>query len=239
MLLILAVFFVSCSPRQSLSSLEPAAEFERAKSFFDNKKYNQAIEAFERVLFYHPSSEFVDDAQYWLARTYLAQKDYDQAIVEFDYLVRNFPNTPQLADAYFYRAKAYLLGAPNYDKDLTDLKNAIRLFDEFLTRFPNSEYTDDARQEILMARNRLAKKELENGKLYEKLSEPEAAQLYYAYIMNNYPETESANEARYRSARIYEQSGQVEKAIELYKELLDSDDWQKEASRHIEDLEGS
>jgi outer membrane protein assembly factor BamD len=239
MTLAITVLFVSCAVRQSLTPLEPAAEFERAKSFFDNKKYNQAIEAFERILFYHPSSEYVDDAQYWLARTYLAQKDYDQAIIEFDYLVRNFPNTPQLEDAYFYRAKAYLASAPSYEKDLSDLKDAIRFFDEFLTRFPNSKYTDDARQEILIARNLLAKKELESGKLYEKMREPGAAQLYYSHIVNNYPETESAGEASYRSARIYEKQGQTEKALELYRKLLDDDNWQKKAATRIEDLQGS
>jgi TolA-binding protein len=99
--------------RQTLTPLEPAAEFERAMSFFNNRKYDQAIDAFERILFYHPSSEFVDDAQYWLARTYLEKKDYSQAIVEFDYLVRNFPSSTQLEDAYFYRAKAYIESAPS------------------------------------------------------------------------------------------------------------------------------
>jgi outer membrane protein assembly factor BamD len=225
--------------RQTLTPLEPAAEFERAMSFFNNRKYDQAIDAFERILFYHPSSEFVDDAQYWLARTYLEKKDYSQAIVEFDYLVRNFPSSTQLEDAYFYRAKAYIESAPSYEKDLSDLKKAIRLYDEFITRYPNSKYTEDVRHEILAARNLLAKKELENGKLYEKLNEKGAALLYYKYIMNTYSETASAGEARYRSAQIHEKRGENEKALELYKELLDDEKWEKPAAKRIAELEGS
>jgi outer membrane protein assembly factor BamD len=236
-LLIFVLTFISCATRQTLTALEPAAEFERAISFFDNRKYDQAIQGFERILFYHPSSEFVDDAQYWLGRTYLEQKEYDQAIIEFDYLIRNFPKSTQLEDAYFHRARAHLLDAPSHEKDLSDLKIAIRLLDEFLTRFPNSEHTDDVRKEILSARDRLAKKELENGKLYEKLKEMTAALLYYEYIMNNYPETESAGEARYRSAQIYEKRGETQKALELYKELLDDAQWQDDAAKHIADLE--
>jgi outer membrane protein assembly factor BamD len=235
--LFIALVFVSCATRQTLTTLEPAAEFERAKSFFEQKKYDLAIEAFERILFYHASSEFVDDAQYWLGRTYLERKEYDQAIVEFDYLIRNFPKSTQLEEAYFYRAKAHLLAAPSYYKDLSDLKKAVRLFDEFLTRYPNSQFTADVRQEILSARNRLAKKELENGKLYEKLKELDAALLYYKYIIDNYPETESAGEAKYRSAQIYEKKGEVETSLGLYKELLDDDKWQDEAAKRIADLE--
>jgi len=231
------IFFVSCAVRETLTPLEPVEDFERAMSLYDKKKYDKAVEAFERILFYHPSSEYVDDAQYWLGRTYLERKDYDQAIVEFDYLIRHFPNSIQLEDAFFYRAKAHLLGAPSYEKDLSNLRNAIRFFDEFLTRFPNSKHTDDIRKEILTARNRLAKKELENGKLYGKMKEPEAALLYYEYIIDNYPETESAGEARYRGALIYEKSGRIEKALELYRELLEDTQWHGQAAKRIADLE--
>jgi outer membrane protein assembly factor BamD len=238
-LIFLAVFalIVSCAVRETLTPLEPAEEFERAMSLYNNKKFDKAVEAFERILFYYPSSEYVDDAQYWLGRTYVERKEYDQAIVEFDYLIRHFPNSTQLEDAFFYRAKAHLLGTPNYEKDLSNLKKAIRFFDEFLTRFPNSTYTDDVRKEILTARNQLAKKELENGRLYEKLKEPEAALLYYGYIMNNYPETQSAGEARYRGALIHEKSGRTEEALELYRELLEDKQWHAEAAKRIANLE--
>ncbi|UCF69947.1 MAG: outer membrane protein assembly factor BamD [candidate division WOR-3 bacterium] len=231
------VLTLSCAPRETLTPLEPAEEFQRARSLYDAKKYESAVAAFERILFYHPSSEFVDDAQYWLGRTYLERKEYDQAIVEFDYLLRHFPNSPQLEEAFFYRAKAHLLAAPDYEKDLGNLRKAIRVFDEFLTRYPNSEHTEEVRKEILTARNRLAKKELENGKLYEKLKEPEAALLYYEYIMSNYPETESAAEAAYRAAQIHEKQDQVGAALELYKGLLDDDRWREEASERIAELE--
>lgn len=236
-LLIFVLIVLSCAARETLVPLEPVDEYERAMSLFEEKKYQKAAEAFERILFYHPSSEYIDDAQYWLSRAYLEIKDYDQAVIEFNYLIRNFPNSPLLEQAHFYRAKANLLAAPSYEKDLSDLKSAIQLFDEFLTRYPNSEHTDEARKEILNARNLLAKKELENGKLYEKLKEPEAALLYYEYIRNNYPETESAGEATYRRARILEREGNFEEALELYKELLDSESWEKKAADRIADLE--
>jgi outer membrane protein assembly factor BamD len=236
-LLVIATMVLSCAAREATVPLEARDEFERAMSLFDNKSYQKAAEAFERILFYHPSSEYVDDAQYWLARSYLEAKTYDQAIIEFDYLIRNFPNSTLLEPAYFYRTRAYLLSAPSYEKDVSDLKLAIQLFDEFLTRFPNSEHADAAREEILTARNLLAKKELENGKLYEKLNEPEAALLYYQYIKDNYPETESAGEAIYRSASIHEKNGRFEEALELYRELLEDDNWRDKAAEHIAELE--
>lgn len=235
--LTLALLLISCASRQTMAPLEADAEFERGQSFFENKKYNKALESFERILFYHPSSAYVDDAQYWLGRTYLAKKEYAQAIAEFDYLIRNFPRSDQLEEAYFYRAKAYVDGAPGHEKDLSDLERAIRYFDEFLTQYPNSKHTENVRKEILAARNLLAKKELESGKLYEKLKEPNAAIYYYKYILERYPETQSASEAKYRSARIHEKYGREEQALKLYRELLDDTDWGADAAKRIKDLE--
>ncbi len=226
---------LSCSTKQTLPPLDPDDEFERALGFFENKKLRQAAEAFERILFYHPSSEYVDDAQYWLARTYFEKREYDQAISEFDYLIKNFATSGFLEEAYLYRAKSYFLKAPSYEKDPTEINNAISLFDQFLTKFPNSKFTDEIRDMILSARNKLAKKEVENGKLYIKLSEPDAALLYFEYVIENYPETEVSNEAKYLAATLYENKDK-EKALKLYDELLSEEYWAEKVEKRIEKI---
>jgi outer membrane protein assembly factor BamD len=235
--LTLLVLLASCAVRETVAPLEPAAEFQRAMSLHESGKYAKAIESLERILFNFPSSEYVDDAQYWLGRAHLELKAYDQAIVEFDYLIRHFSNSPLLEDAFFYRARAYRLAAPDYDKDPGNINRAIRLFDEFLTRYPNSRYTDEVKNEILNARDLLARKELENGKIYEKLKETDAAMLYYEYVIDNYPETKSADEARYRRARLSEEKGLIDDALVTYRELIDDERWGELAARRIAELE--
>ncbi len=234
----LLIFFIILCSRQALAPLAPDDEFERASEFLKKRKYDMAIQAFERIIFYHAGSEYVDDAQFYLGRAYLEKKDYNQAIVEFDYLIKNFPNSPYLEEAYLLRARASLLKSPGYDKDQTETKEAIGLFDEFLTRFPNSRFTEEVRGYILSARDRLARKELENGKLYIKLKEPKSAMLYFKYIIENYPETSSANEAKYQLALIYEKNNQLEEALNLYKELREDTNWRERAERRIKKIEG-
>ncbi len=230
------MIFVSCA-RQTLVLLEPEDELERAMGFFNNKKYDGAIQSFERIIFYYATSEFVDDAQFYLARSYFEKKDYSQAITEFEYLIKNFPNTPFIEEAYLYRAKAYFFRTPGYDRDQTETKEAIGLFDEFLTKFPNSKFAEEVKRYILSARNRLAKKELENGKLYLKLKEMKAAELYFNYVLENFPETACANEAKYNLALVYEKIGKTDEALRLYKELLEESSWQKKAEKSIKKLE--
>lgn len=231
----LLIMFFSCS-KQVLAPLEPEDEFERAMDFFNNKKYALAIQSFEKIIFYHVSTEFVDDAQFYLAKAYFEKKDYNQAITEFEYLIKNFPNTPFLEQSYLLRAKAYFLKAPGYEKDQTETQEAISLLDDFLTRFPVSSFSDTAKALILQARNRLAKKELESGRLYLKMKEYDSAILYFKYVIENYPETPSANESKFLLAQIYEKIGRKEEATQLYKELLDSSMWKHKAEAKIKKL---
>jgi len=235
--LFVACFMLMSCTRQVLAPLEPDDEFERAMSFFDKKKYASAAQSFERIIFYHPSSEYVDDAQYWLARTYFAEKDYAQSIIEFEYLINNFSNSEFSEDAYLYRAKSYLFDTPSYDRDQTKLNQAINLFDDFLTRFPNSQHSNEVKELILTGRNRLAQKEVVNGKLYIKLNKPEAALIYFNYVVETYPETKAASEAKYCTAQLYEKKGGSEEALNLYKELLGDNDWQKKAEERIAEIE--
>ena len=229
---------LSCGSKRQLTPLAPEDEFERAMYYYENRKINDAIQAFERILFYHPSSEFVDDAQYWLAMTYFENKEYDQAITEFDYLIRNFPRSAFLEQAYLHRAKAHLHKAPHYSKDPTELNRAIRLLDQFLTQFPNSPQTNEIRNLILEARGRLARKELENGKLYDRIGKEDAALLYFNYVLTTYPEADVSAEAAYRAATIYEKRKQYEQALNLLRALREEEAWKEKAETKIKEIEG-
>ncbi|OPX17420.1 hypothetical protein BXT86_06605 [candidate division WOR-3 bacterium 4484_100] len=234
--LVFFLFSIFCGTKNIVTPLAPGDEFERALSYFENKRYDQAISSFERIILYHPSSEYVDDAQFWLGCSYFEKKDYEQAIVEFDYLINNFPNTSFLEQALLFRAKAYFLKAPNYDKDISEVKRAIEQFDEFIRQFPNSKYIEEVRGLILKARTRLARKEFENGRLYIKLGKPKSALLYFNYVIKNYPETEVSNEAKFEAAKLYQKMDDKENALRLYQELLENDIWKERAAKRIETL---
>lgn len=233
----MAVFF-ACT-KQVLAPLDAEDEYNRAMSNYRDKKYDRALQGFERVIFYHASSEYVDDAQYWLAHSYYAKKDYAQAIIEFDYIIRNFPASPFLEEAYLNRAKSYLASSPGYDKDQTETREAIGYLDEFLTRFPNSANAEEAKNLILAARNKLARKELESGRLYLRMQEPAAAAIYLQYVIDNFPETGFVSEARFLLAGIYENRKDTAAAIALYQELLADSSWKAVAEKKIKLLEST
>src|SRR5437762_461958 len=64
----------------------------------------------------------------------------------------------------------YLIGASYFDqipdvtRDQSRTEKAIQALDELNRKYPNSEYSADARKKIEMARDQLAAKEMETGR---------------------------------------------------------------------------
>ncbi|WP_295386216.1 tol-pal system protein YbgF [uncultured Thiodictyon sp.] len=63
------------------------------------RKYPDAVTAFNDLLRRYPQGQYADNARYWLAETYYAQHNYPAALAEFDRLVQLNPGSTRLAAA--------------------------------------------------------------------------------------------------------------------------------------------
>ena len=63
------------------------------------RKYPQAVDAFNDVLRRYPQGQYTDNARYWLAETYYVQRNYPAALAEFDRLVQLNPGSSKLPGA--------------------------------------------------------------------------------------------------------------------------------------------
>ena len=66
-----------------------SVEFETAKSFYFNQKYDEAIVAFKRYQSEYPSSPFEDDVNYYLGESYYRAEKYEDAIRQLLPVARN------------------------------------------------------------------------------------------------------------------------------------------------------
>ena len=66
----------------------------------------------------------------------------------------------------------------------------------FIEDFPESDLVKDAEKAIDDLRNKLAEKDFEVGRLYLKLEEYESAIIYFRSVLNNYYDTDIADNAR-------------------------------------------
>jgi len=79
----------------------PEAEkalYDRAFQSLKDLKYADAAEQFQIFLGQYPSSDYSDNAQYWLGESYYVTRNYDIALEAFQGLLNYYPDSPKIAD---------------------------------------------------------------------------------------------------------------------------------------------
>ena len=75
------------------------ADYDTALAILREGRYAEATQAFNGFLAKYPSSEYADNASYWLGETYYVNRDFKGALAAFKGLVDNYPNSSKASDS--------------------------------------------------------------------------------------------------------------------------------------------
>ena len=75
------------------------ADYDTALAILREGRYEEATQAFNAFLAKYPSSEYADNASYWLGETYYVNRDFNGALGAFQGLVDGYPNSPKASDS--------------------------------------------------------------------------------------------------------------------------------------------
>lgn len=224
-LLLAAFIFMAgisgCGSRPTLANLTAQELFEHGKTEFQKEHYLNAIEYFQAIVYNYPGESIVDTAQYHLALSYYSAKEYELAQVEFNRLVLNYPSSVYFQHALFMKAASFYEGTPrHYGLDQSKLETAIKQFEDFIIDFPEAELIDRAREYLLSARTRMAKKYYNSAVVYNRMNAFEAAGIYYQKVVDDYTDTEFGPLATYYVAEMDFKRRHYDKALEGYEGFL-------------------
>lgn len=194
--------FVSCSGKQ-VDENDPAALFQEAEEDVSNDHYQIAIDKFRSIKNKFPYSKFSVDAQLRIADVYFLQESFAEAAIAYESFKDLHPKHEKVAYALFRIGKSYYNDIPStVARDLSPAQKSLEAFNEFLNKFPNSPESEEARKAVVSIRSTLAEKELYIANFYYRQSEYEAARRRYSKILNLYPDTPSAVEAKERAQKM-------------------------------------
>jgi len=91
---------VTQSPASSVSEQE-RGQYNAAFKLLSpaEKRYPEAIKAFQAFLQQYPESALADNAQYWLAEANYVSQQNDQALLEFEKVITLYPNSSKVSGA--------------------------------------------------------------------------------------------------------------------------------------------
>ncbi len=173
---------------------------------------NRAATLFKEVERQHPYSEFSPKSQISAAFAYYQELKYDDAVLLLDRFIRLHPGHDDVAYAYYLRGLCYYEQISDVGRDQDMTRRAQESFEELIRRFPESEYTRDARLKRDLTLDHLAGKEMEIGRYYLQQRHYNASLKRFATVIASYQTTTHVPEALHRVSEIYIALGLPEEA---------------------------
>jgi outer membrane protein assembly factor BamD len=186
--------------------------YNRGVDALQAKRYSAAVTQFENVQQYYPYSTWAANAELMEGFAEYLQHKYDDAIASLDRFIQLHPAHRDIAYAYYLRALCYYEQIEDIRREQKSTMQALAALKEVVNRFPDSAYARDARLKIDLCNDRLAGKEMEIGRFYERQHLYAAALGRFQRVVDLYQTTNHVPEALHRLTEIYLLLGLPEEA---------------------------
>jgi outer membrane protein assembly factor BamD len=228
MRIILAVFLIlTLAACNSLSDSEGAAKnqsaeelYTAAKQKLDDKAYDGAIKKYEMLQARYPYGRYAQQALLEMGYAYYKQREPDPAISAADRFIKQFPNNSHVDYAYYLKGLASFTGdagiinsidsGSSSDRDPQLSQDSFNAFKELITRFPDSQYTPDAKIRMQFLANQMSRHDLHIASYYLRRGANIAALNRAQDVLKQYPNSPSSREALLIMVRAYDAMGMTE-----------------------------
>ncbi len=179
----------------------------------DNRHdYKAASKKFEEVERQHPYSDWARKALIMVAYARYEAKDYDESISAARRFVTLHPGSSDAPYAQFLIGSSYYEQIPDISRDQGRTEKAIAALDEVSRKYPDSEYAQNAKHKIEIARDQLAGKEMQTGRYYLNRKDFGGAINRFKIVVTQFQTTRHVEEALERLTEAYLALGVVNEA---------------------------
>jgi outer membrane protein assembly factor BamD len=192
---------------------EPAdVLYNQALANMNAGRLEEASKKFEAVDKQHPYSEFARKSMVMGAFANYRQGNYEEAIGSAKRYLTLYPTTPDAAYAQYIIGLSYYRQIKDVTQDQKEARQTLQVMQDLVTRWPDSEYVEDAKAKIRFANDQLAGKEMQIGRYYLERREYIAAIKRFRTVVENYSNTRHVEEALSRLTEAYYAMGLTDEA---------------------------
>lgn len=200
-----------------------------AKVALKKGEYASAAKRLEAIESMYPFSDYTESSQMDLIYAYYKNEDYPSAAATAERFIHLYPRAHNVDYAY------YLKGLANFQqtrgvfakmipldeswRDPGTQNQAYADFGVLIQKFPNSKYKANSLQRMIYLRNMFAQHELNVSKYYFKRKMYVAAIERSSYLVKNYPQAPSSQQAlviMYKSNKILGLNKAADEALAVY-----------------------
>jgi len=230
--ILIILISTSCSKfRKIEKSQDWRVKYEAGLNYYAKKDYYRASVLFEQILPIVRGLPEGEKVQFSLAYCQFYDKLYLLASEQFRTFYETYGRSTMAEEARYMFAYSLFKSSPNANLDQSSSIEAMAAMQEFLNRYPNSQFRDQAIGVIIDTQNKLEKKGFDNAYQYYRMRSYKAAVVALNNFNNNFPDSDYIEESsyliivsEYRLAlqSIYSKQQERYKAVvEHYKEFVD------------------
>jgi outer membrane protein assembly factor BamD (BamD/ComL family) len=145
----------------------------------------RTVGLYEKIVKNGPYSEVGQQAQLKIGTAREKQSKFPEAVKAYEQAADRYSDHPKVAsEALFREAWAFRKQALKADYDQSTAGQAIALFTDFMTLYPDDPRSEEARKIILELKTEQARGCFENARFYERNHKWMGAKTYYNEVVN-------------------------------------------------------
>ena len=242
------VFVVGCASASRHQAV-PAGTQEPDKFLFDKgndalkaRKWVTAREYFKQVVETYTQSPFRPDAKLGVGDTYLEEGGADNLVFatnEYREFLSFYPTNHRADYAQFKLGMTHFKQMRAAPRDQTETRDAIKEFQTFVARYPNSSLMPEVKAKLREAQDRLSESSYLVGMFYYRQKWYLGSIDRFPSLLKNDPEYTARDNVYFYLAESYVRSKRAAEALPLYERLVnefDKSEHLPDAQRRISEL---
>jgi outer membrane protein assembly factor BamD len=237
LLLLLALTTAACSSNPPAATGPGDADkilFDRGQAALKERSWTRARTYFAELLESYPQSPLRAEAKLGVGDSFLGENNaasYVYAQNEYREFLAFYPTNPRADYAQMQLGMVHFNQMLSPQRDQTETREAIKEFQTFVERYPNSALLPQVKQRLREARDRLSDADLQVANFYQSIRLYHAADVRYRDILSSDPEYTRKDTLYFRLAETLEKSDKKAEALPYYERLVR----EFEQSEHLEE----
>jgi outer membrane protein assembly factor BamD len=240
----IVILVSSCSKfRRYEKSEDWRVKYEAGIRYYEKKDYYRASVLFEQILPIVRGLPEGEKVQFYLAYCQYHDKLYLLASEQFKTFYETYGRSQMAEEARYMYAYSLYASSPTWNLDQSSSEDAMGAMQEYLNRYPNSKFRDQAVDVITTTQQKLEKKGFENARQYHKMRQYKAAVVALTAFQQNFPDSKYLEDAKYliidsefkmaEKSIMSKQRERYQAVVDHYLEFLD----QYPQSKYLRDAE--
>jgi len=206
------------------TSLPDKFLFDKGTEALNNKKWLTAREYFREVVDSYGQSPYRPDSKLGLGDTYLGEgtaEGLERALNEFSEFLAFFPTNARADYAQYKLGIVHFRQMRGPQRDQTQTRDAVKEFETFVTRYPDSMLISEGKARLREARDRLSESEYEVGYFYYRQRWYPGAVFRFQALLKQDPEFTNRDAVYFYLAETLVKQKRTAEALPYYQKLIE------------------